>query len=1266
MIRNALLLLLFHVGACATLFAQGEKLKLEILNGHSGGGVLAVAVSTDGKFALTGSTDTTALLWELETGKQLRRFAGYHEDAVSCVQFSKDGRFVLTASYDSSAQLWETATGRRVHGFGEIRGGELIKHSGKILSCAISRDMKMVATAGEDKTARIWDFETGKEIHRLDHAGRVNSVAFSPDSALLLTGGEDRIARLYSTQTGKEERQFVGHTGEITSVAYSPDGKQVLTGSEDSTARLWDSKTTVQIRALTADTGNVFNPRPIFSVAFISNEPKLFLGSAIAITPDERHLLSAYTDDFGNLWDAGGSLCDHQQRFTRRPGYVSVFDLEKMEEIKKLGGQSDVVLDIAVTPNLHTIFTAAADNTSGLWNVEKGQGFKLTEYKKGVAAIRSAVFSHDGKWLVTEESNALTIRDASDGNILRERREALCWGKDIAVLPDSRFVLGKYNMNQAVVMLNADTLSPVWSFSLDWKKVISENSRDNFITTFGLSSDGKRLAIAGDSKVGVWNIEMGETAKPLIVIRGIEHAGAIVFSPDGKTIATASGGKSDMTKVGIGNAARANSVQLWDVETGREIERFGGEFKISANKFAGFKAVAYSTDGKYIAAGSFDGKVYLRNNETKELKKFEGHTDAVNSVKFAKDANGKLLVVSGSSDSTTRIWNAATGEELCALVTFRDGNWAVVQTRTGRYDAPNGGEIEGIQWVYGNETIALSQLKDVFYTPNLLPRLLGYNKEPLRPVPDLNSLKLFPKIVEQHLDEANARLTVKLQNRGGGIGEVRILVNGKLATEDARDAKLKADPNVASATIAFDLRGSAGFDPALQNKVEVITNNYDPATRKGYISSRGAEVVYARRKTAEVKQPDFYAVVGGVSNYNGDKLDLGFAAKDAEEFAHALELGARRMFCPANDLQCNKVKITVLSTSGKPGTILPTKENYQKAVADVARAAKPEDVFVVYLAGHGTSLRLNGKDTYLYLTQEAESASKDALEKPEVRAATAITSEELLDWLTQTEWVAGQKGVQSLKQVMILDTCAAGSASGDLSVMAKRDLTADQVLALERLKDRTGVHILMGSAADQSSYEANRYGQGLLTYSLLQGIAGGALDNGQVQTQMLFDHAVKTVPTLANGIGGVQQPRVFGSTSIPIGLITDNEKKDIKLALPKPVLLRPLLTNPETGDDDLHLIPELRKRLGIESSYEVVRRRDGREPGLVYIDDDSFPGGIRVTGTYTVDGETVRISAFLRQDGKTIAKLPEITTPKDQVTAQLIAQILSAMAALKI
>ena len=63
-----------------------------------------------------------------------------------------------------------------------------------------------------------------------------------------------------------------------------------------------------------------------------------------------------------------------------------------------------------------------------------------------------------------------------------------------------------------------------------------------------------------------------------------------------------------------------------------------------------------------------------------------------------------------------------------------------------------------------------------------------------------------------------------------------------------------------------------------------------------------------------------------------------------------------------------------------------------------------------------------------------------------------------------------------LKQVIVLDTCAAGAAfGGTIQATGRRELSPDQVRAMSLLKDSTGSWILMGSAADAVSYEANRY-----------------------------------------------------------------------------------------------------------------------------------------------------------------------------------------------
>lgn len=1247
-----------HLSYCAALAANAQELKLEILNGHSGGGVLAAAVSADGKFALTGSEDWTALLWDLETGRQLRRFVG-HEAEVGAVAFSKDGTLILTADDEGTAFLWETATGKRVRGFKELTGGRFVGHAGSITSAAISPDGKFVATAGEDKTARLWDAATGKHLFELKHSGRVGSITFSPDSKLLLTGGADEFARLFSTETGGEIKSFGGHAGKIMAAAYSPDGKRILTGGVDRAVRLWNAETAVEIKKIEF-------ALPIFKVGFSPSGKSLFVAHrdpGYAYQGEKKFAVLREIDSGKEIWSAADEVFsfaftpDEKKILILSEGEAKIVNLSEPNTRRALRGETVIVRSVAASPDARFLLTGSFQNTSALWNLTSGQMSQpwARESVGKAEDLRTVRFSADGKKI------AFASGDGFGQN------------GDVQIYETETFrQLFKDSMDCAAVALSANGENVfcnalgrgglLFNYEAFLKAATPEAKKaavraileggEGVLTDVAFSPDEKTIAASDeDNAVHLWDAQTGKIKSVLKDFPA--PVWSVAFSPDGKTLATASGGAIDNSKIGIVSGIRANGVQFWSVETGERLEGFTKDYTESGivTKLVGSKSVAYSPDGKYVAAGSFDGEVYLRDNRTKTLRQFKGHTDVVNSIGFARDADGKLLVVSGSSDSTTRIWNAETGEEICALVTFRDGNWAFVQTKTGRYDASNGGEITGIQWVFGNETIALNQLKDIYYTPNLLPRLLGYNNDPLRPVPELSNLKLFPKIVEQKLDEKNARLTVKLQNRGGGIGEVLVKINGKLAAPDARSERQKAEWNQPEMTIDFNLKGSAGFDPQAKNEIEIVTNNYDPAIKKGYIASKGADVIYLGNGADERAKPTLHAVVAGVSDYVGEQIDLNFAAKDAEDFARALGIGARRLFCPPENGNCaDKVKIKLLTTNEKDKSKLPTKENIRAAFAEIAAAAKPEDVLVVYLSGHGASLTLDDADTYFYLAQDADKASKEALQNPEYRRAAAISSVELLEWLTQTEWRADQKGIDASKQVMILDTCAAGAFEGNLAAANKtKDLSADQIRALERLKDRSGFQILMGSAANQSSYEASQYGQGLLTYALLEGIKGAALQNQtRVETATLFDYAVNRVPKMdiAGGAGGLQQPRVFGATSIPIGLILTQADKDaIRLESVKPVLLRPRFSTGAEGDDDLNLIGALRRKF--EEASEIKPRGadgdGGRTARLVYVDDDSFPGAYRVTGTYETDaGGQIIITPFLRKDGKTIANLPKV------------------------
>jgi WD40 repeat protein len=71
--------------------------------------VQGVAISPDGRLAISGSNDTTLILWDLETGEILQRLSG-HDDIIRNVDFGPDGQTVLSGSGDTTVRLWRILT----------------------------------------------------------------------------------------------------------------------------------------------------------------------------------------------------------------------------------------------------------------------------------------------------------------------------------------------------------------------------------------------------------------------------------------------------------------------------------------------------------------------------------------------------------------------------------------------------------------------------------------------------------------------------------------------------------------------------------------------------------------------------------------------------------------------------------------------------------------------------------------------------------------------------------------------------------------------------------------------------------------------------------------------------------------------------------------------------------------------------------------------------------------------------------------------------
>jgi len=218
-------------------FATGELKAL--LKEHTSV-VAALAFSPDSKLLISGSTDKTAIVWDVEKRQPLHPPLKDHTDYILGVGFTPDGLRAVTASYDKTLRLWNVADGRLVKA---IQG-----HGDKIKPLAISRKDGTIASGDNGGDIRLWDGKTGAALRsgpfaRLD--GSVGSLSFSPDGRLLLatcgTSCSTSLQRVFEVGSGNVLKNYSKNDNTVVASAFSPDGRLVATaGGNNQEIHIWD------------------------------------------------------------------------------------------------------------------------------------------------------------------------------------------------------------------------------------------------------------------------------------------------------------------------------------------------------------------------------------------------------------------------------------------------------------------------------------------------------------------------------------------------------------------------------------------------------------------------------------------------------------------------------------------------------------------------------------------------------------------------------------------------------------------------------------------------------------------------------------------------------------------------------------------------------------------------------------------------------------------------------------------------------------------
>ncbi|MBD2463591.1 AAA-like domain-containing protein [Oscillatoria sp. FACHB-1407] len=511
--------------------------------------VTDVSFSPDSQIIATAGGDRTIKLWNLD-GQLLRTLRGHNAGVVS-VHFSPDGKRLATLSDDQTVKIW-TLDGHGLHTFSVDSVG--------VTDMSLSPNGQALAIVGQDNIATLWTVNGEKLNTFQGHTNQILGVGFNRDGTLLATASMDRTVRLWNID-GTVLQTLSGHDGQVNAVAFSPDGQTVATASDDQTIRFWN-----------------LNGETILTLSGHESAVRdLSFGS------DHKTIATASDDRTVKIWNIEGekipTLIGHQNlvasvRFSPEGTAVATASYDQTAKLwsrdgkllQTLTGHQAPVVSVRFSPDGQTIATASYDRTAKLWSRD---GKLLHTLQGHQDQVTDVAFSPDGQTVATVSADRSIKLWSRDGELRRTLLDDQpLWSVEFS--PDG----------QQIATAGQGNIAKRWSLEGELLQVLTHNA---WVSQITFSPDGQRIATASvDETAKLWNL----AGQELSTLKGHRYqVRRMSFSPNSQLIATI--GSEDGT------------ARLWTLD-GKELVTFS-RFDNYLNQFAD---VSFSPDGKTIAIAS--------------------------------------------------------------------------------------------------------------------------------------------------------------------------------------------------------------------------------------------------------------------------------------------------------------------------------------------------------------------------------------------------------------------------------------------------------------------------------------------------------------------------------------------------------------------------------------------------------------------------------------------------------------------------------------
>ncbi len=1032
-----------------------------------------ILVAEKESFILTGSRDRSVILWDTETQSQVRTFSG-HDGMITTICFGKDESTFYCGTTSGTIYHWETNSGKLIKKWQAV--------DERILSIAYAPKRNLLAVGGYAWKTQIWSLDSMKVIHEFDvdpdkgTGGGVN-LNISPNENYLAIGEDDKKVLLVDLSSFKKlDSQRLEKNG---SCGGCPTKVQFIDNQN--------------IYAVT-DNG------PLARLKINITKDSTYLTIEKVLHEEVKDLINLHVSKQEEIVVASEKDYLYFKNEQEKPKSVELDWVTQAVNFKKgilVSIGKELVYKVDQTNNYKFSGLLSLEDTTRLQKSKNSYwDYHLVTYIERKQPIE--ITKNEKQLIYTKQGAFVTVLDLKTGKIIRRlsghTKEAIA----IQLSPSNKHLVSG-DVTGKTILWDMET----------YQKIITMDAHQDAVFDIAFANDTLYATASWDGYIKFWSINQPE---PLSYIR-VEKASAyaiefyhddiyLIASCLDKTIRLYEVDTKQLIKQFEGHAENVQSLQVndnelitsgWDYKTA--VWDINSGFQTKRVKTPNLRHHAAIKANDQLIIGLENGEISIYNHN-QLITTLKGHNKPISDLSYLPIAN---RLVSAAIDGSIILWDLTTNKELLSFYKVGHLDWAIVAP-TGHFEASEGA-LPYLHFSHETNSFRLDQFFNEFYQPQLFQNLLSESSVTPLENDQLQQLIASPpprvgfSSPKSNLNTNNSSETLifTITDEGGGISDITLLHNGKRIDLDKSGLK-KGEKKGFSVSKVVDVTLVPG-----QNLFELT------ATSLGKIESTAQQLKIVRKSSS--KEASAYVLTIGINSYENKTLNLNYAKADASDFVSLYKKQAGTLY---QDVTVTELYDTQAS-----------KANIIKALRTIAAQAKPQDVFILYFAGHGSLVN----DHFYFIPSNIT-----RLYDEELLLENAIEAHELQELLLQ---------INALKQVIIVDACHSGGSS---QILAARGAREEKAIA--HLSRSAGIHIFASSESEQFAMEFKELEHGVFTYTVLEALTGsadGSPKDGTISIYELKSYLDAKVPEYSEKYKGTPQfPHTFSNGSnFPLILLAD-------------------------------------------------------------------------------------------------------------------------------